>query len=122
MPTGSYSYVDPKYQIRTVEYVADKDGFHPTLNFSPPPLPQDSAAVAAAKERHLIQYNAIASSHQIGQPIIPVQTAAVQNAAERHYDLYQKIAAEHEKLAAEREAEKLAYEGATNYNNVHNSY
>ncbi|KAI4454614.1 structural contituent of cuticle [Holotrichia oblita] len=104
---GSYSYVDPKFQIRTVDYVADKNGFHPVLNFSPPPLPQDSLAVAAAKERHLAQYQAIANAHQSGQVIVPIQTPAFQKIATKHNDLYEEIAAEHARLAAEREAEKL---------------
>ncbi|KAK9754143.1 Insect cuticle protein [Popillia japonica] len=104
---GTYSYVDPKFQIRTVDYVADKNGFHPVLNFSPPPLPQDSAAVAAAKQRHLAQYQAIADAHQSGQVLVPVQTPAFQRIATKHNDLYEQIAAEHARLAAEREAEKL---------------
>ncbi|KRT80766.1 Insect cuticle protein, partial [Oryctes borbonicus] len=104
---GTYSYVDPKFQIRTVDYVADKDGFHPVLNFSPPPLPQDSAAVAQAKQRHLADFNAIASSHQSGQVIVPVQTPAFQRIATKHNALYEQIAAEHARLTAEREAEKL---------------
>ncbi|GJQ85277.1 hypothetical protein Trydic_g23176 [Trypoxylus dichotomus] len=104
---GTYSYVDPKFQIRTVDYVADKNGFHPVLNFSPPPLPQDSAAVAAAKQRHLADFDAIANSHQSGQVIVPAQTPAFQRIATKHNALYEQIAAEHARLAAEREAEKL---------------
>ncbi|XP_019866096.1 larval cuticle protein A2B [Aethina tumida] len=113
---GSYSYVDPRHQIRTVEYVADKNGFHPVLNKNPPPLPKDSAAVAQAKEKHLLQYAAIAASHQV-QPnsvLVPVDSAAVQYAKNKHLSLFQKIAEEHARIAEERKALELAEEAQKN--------
>lgn len=48
--SGLYTYVDPKQEIRAVEYLADKDGFHPKLNI---PGSVDTPVVAAAKARHL---------------------------------------------------------------------
>ncbi|XP_017768470.1 PREDICTED: cuticle protein 19.8 [Nicrophorus vespilloides] len=142
---GAYSYVDPSHKIRTVEYIADKNGFHPTLiNPVPSDLPKDSAAVSAAKEKHLQQFNTIAANHQAGyiaiprdsaavahakeahlnrynaiaeahrvvpgQVIVPLNTAAVQRASDKHHNLFVQIAADHARIAAEREAEKLAEE------------
>lgn len=56
---GAFSYIDPRQEIRTVEYTADKDGFHP--NVSPENLePQQSEAVKLATQRHLEAFNRIA--------------------------------------------------------------
>ncbi|KAJ8910089.1 hypothetical protein NQ315_013226 [Exocentrus adspersus] len=106
---GSYSYVDPRYQIRTVEYIADRSGFHPILNDAVPDLPSDTPVVAAAKENHLRRYAAIANAHQVapGQAVVPADTKAVQFAKNRHFTLFQQIAEEHARLAAERKAEGL---------------
>lgn len=106
--------MDPKFQIRTVDYVADKNGFHPILNKTPPPLPSDSPVVAAAKERHLKQYAAIANERQAlpGEVLVPLDTLTVERAKARHLSLYEKIAEEHRRLAAEQEAKKLAEEAA----------
>lgn len=102
---GSYSYVDPSFKIRKVDYVADHNGFHPVLNREAPALPNDTPVVAAAKERHLAQYARIADSHQnLPQNIVPLDSRAVQYAKDKHLTLFQKIAAEHAKIAAEREA------------------
>lgn len=59
---GSYSYVDPNQEIRTVDYVADEHGFRPTLSHEPQPQRQ-SAAVRLATERHAALYNSIAQAH-----------------------------------------------------------
>lgn len=56
--------MDPSYKIRKVDYVADQHGFHPVLNHEAPAIPQDTAVVAAAKEKHLAQYSRIADAHQ----------------------------------------------------------
>lgn len=56
---GAFSYVDPKNQVRTVQYVADEHGFHPQLSHQL----EDSAAVKAAKRQHLAAYNRIAQEH-----------------------------------------------------------
>ncbi|KAB0791296.1 hypothetical protein PPYR_03096 [Photinus pyralis] len=103
---GTYSYVDPRHQIRTVDYIADKQGFRAVLNHSPLPLPVDSPVVAAAKERHLQQYNAIAHSHQAppGYLVVPADSAAVHHAKVKHLSLYEQIAAEHARIAHERGA------------------
>jgi len=61
---GSYSYVDPSFKIRKVDYIADENGFHPVLNYAASALPKDTPVVAAAKERHLVQFSRIASQHQ----------------------------------------------------------
>lgn len=56
---GAFTYIDPRQQIRTVEYTADKDGFHP--NVSPENGgPQQSEAVKLATQRHLDIFNRIA--------------------------------------------------------------
>ncbi|XP_049839926.1 uncharacterized protein LOC126284805 [Schistocerca gregaria] len=57
---GSFAYIDPRYQVRTVEYTADKQGFHPIVS-----LPvADTPTVAAAKQKHAEQYARIAAEHQ----------------------------------------------------------
>lgn len=70
--------------------------------------------VAAAKNRHLKQYSAIANSHQAGTNekvvVVPLESKAVQYARNRHLALYQKIAEEHARLAAEIEAKRLTEE------------
>lgn len=53
---GAFSYVDPRQQIRTVEYVADKNGFRPTLSHEA----QQTEAVRKATEEHVQLYNQIA--------------------------------------------------------------
>lgn len=116
---GAYSYVDPRQQIRTVEYVADKNGFHPILSHQPK-AQEDSEAVKLAKVRHFALYNKIAerNSHpamhvEDNDNGTPKDTLAVLNAKNRHYNLYDKIAMEHAHIAAEREAERLAYEATS---------
>ena len=54
--------MDPKNKVRTVDYTADKNGFHP----------------------HLINYE--------DTQVQPVNTEAVQLANQRHFALYDKIA------------------------------
>lgn len=56
---GAFSYIDPRQEIRSVEYVADDKGFHPILSH-PSDEPQQSEAVKQATIRHLEQYNRIA--------------------------------------------------------------
>ncbi|KAG8222185.1 hypothetical protein J437_LFUL001277 [Ladona fulva] len=58
----SFSYVDPRNQVRTVEYVADKEGFHPVLSKVAPSV-TDTPAVAAAKALHLARWERIAADH-----------------------------------------------------------
>ncbi|XP_022902720.2 uncharacterized protein [Onthophagus taurus] len=99
---GSFSYVDPNYKIRTVNYVADEHGFHPNSNFAGA---EDTQAVAYAKQKHLQDFNNIAYAHQTGNVPIPGQTQAYLNVAQKHNDLYQKIAEEHARIAAERQSE-----------------
>lgn len=59
---GTFSYVDPRQQIRTVEYVADKTGFYPVLSHPQLP-PQQSEAVRKATENHYRLFNQIAEQH-----------------------------------------------------------
>lgn len=59
---GTFSYVDPRHQIRTVEYVADKSGFYPVLSHPVLP-PQQTAAVRKATDNHNRLYNQIAEQH-----------------------------------------------------------
>nr|CAD7406457.1 unnamed protein product [Timema cristinae] len=56
---GSFAYVDPRHQIRMVEYVADKNGFHPVLSN---PV-ADTPIVAAAKQHHADLFQRIAEEH-----------------------------------------------------------
>lgn len=61
---GAFSYIDPRQQIRTVEYVADKDGFHPQV--SPGGGggdPEQTEAVKQATLRHLKAFNRIAEQN-----------------------------------------------------------
>ncbi|XKL64854.1 hypothetical protein PGB90_004940 [Kerria lacca] len=57
---GLYTYIDPRHEIRTVEYTADKDGFHPILN---KPAEMDTPAVAAAKSQHFKLFNEVNRLH-----------------------------------------------------------
>ncbi|KAJ8956060.1 hypothetical protein NQ318_016510 [Aromia moschata] len=118
-PPGSYSYVDPRFKIRTVEYVADRNGFHPILNEPAPELPSDTPVVAAAKERHLRKFAAIADAHRAGpgEAVVPADTRAVQFAKNKHLSLYQQIAEEHARLAAEADALRRAEEEAASARN-----
>lgn len=61
---GAFSYVDPKNQVRTVQYVADENGFHPQLSHQL----EDSEAVKAAKRKHFAAYNRIAQEHASHTP------------------------------------------------------
>ncbi|XP_053616934.1 larval cuticle protein A3A [Plodia interpunctella] len=105
---GTFSYVDPRHKVRTVDYVADKQGFHPVLSEQPPEHPADSAAVARAKDQHHLLYAKIAEEHaQHPYPIdapSPRQSEAVALAAAKHAQLFRVIAEQHARIAAEREA------------------
>lgn len=57
---GSFSYVDPRQQIRTVDYTADKNGFHPILSHEAKPQEQ-SAAVKLETQRQAALFNKIAN-------------------------------------------------------------
>ena len=54
-----FAYVDPRHQVRTVEYVADSQGFHPVLSN---PV-ADTPTVAAAKANHHELFAKIAAEH-----------------------------------------------------------
>ncbi|XP_026488987.2 cuticle protein 21-like [Vanessa tameamea] len=105
---GTYSYVDPRQKVRTVDYVADRDGFHPVLSDVPPEHPADSASVAKAKDRHFELYAKIAEEHAHhpfpDETTVPRQSAAVAAAAAKHTQLFRVIAEQHARIAAEREA------------------
>lgn len=103
---GSFSYVDPRQKVRTVEYVADKEGFHPLLNEVPPEHPRDSESVALARDRHFQLYSKIAEEHAHPEniPSVPRQSEAVAAAALKHLNLFRVIAEQHARIAAEREA------------------
>ncbi|CAG9791673.1 unnamed protein product [Diatraea saccharalis] len=105
---GTFSYVDPRHKLRKVDYVADKEGFHPVLNEAPPDHPTDSEAVARAKDKHYQLYAQIAQQHHehpySDDVSAPQQSAAVAAAAEKHAQLFKVIAEQHARIAAEREA------------------
>lgn len=63
--SGTYSYVEPKHKVQTVEYTADKNGFHLALiNFEDAfAQPADSEAVRLAKEKHFRLYHRIAEAN-----------------------------------------------------------
>lgn len=46
-----------------MDYVADKQGFHPVLSDPLPELPRDSESVAQAKDKHFQLYAKIAEDH-----------------------------------------------------------
>ncbi|XP_068623892.1 cuticle protein 16.8-like [Battus philenor] len=105
--TGSFAYVDPRQKLRTVDYIADRDGFHPVLSDVPPEHPSDSESVAQAKERHFQLYARIAEQHAHPESIEvagPRQSEAVAAAAAKHAQLFRVIAEQHARIAAEREA------------------
>lgn len=62
MIPGEFSYVDPRNNVRTVQYVADEAGFHPVLNSGVAPV-TDTPVVARAKLRHLALKERIAAQH-----------------------------------------------------------
>lgn len=118
---GTYSYVDPKYKVRTVEYKADKNGFHPALiNFDDIfAQPADSEAVRLAKEKHMRLYQKIAEANAHNVPInLPQDSDSVAKAKNKHNELYHRIAEQHAAIAAQREAERLAYEATSVANGV----
>ncbi|XP_033216989.1 cuticle protein 16.8 [Belonocnema kinseyi] len=122
---GSYSYLDPKLKVRTVEYKADKNGFQPSLINYEDVLapPEDSEAVRLAKERHYALYARIANNNARGvQANPPLDSVSVARAKDRHHHLYQKIAAEHAAIAHQREGERLAYEATSVPNDVNESH
>ncbi|CAG9103712.1 unnamed protein product [Plutella xylostella] len=102
---GTYSYVDPGHKVRRVDYVADREGFHPVLSHAPPEHPVDSDAVAQAKLRHHELYEKIAAEHASNpHPQVPLrQSAAVLAATQQHASLFRVIAEQHARIAAERE-------------------
>ncbi|OAD52322.1 Cuticle protein 10.9, partial [Eufriesea mexicana] len=118
---GSYSFVDPKHKIRTVEYTADETGFHASLiNYEDTVAqPVDSEAVKLAKEKHFRLYEKIAEANAHGGSVnLPRDSASVGRAKDRHMHLYQKIAEEHAAIAAQREAERQAYEATSVVNDI----
>lgn len=119
---GSYSYIDPKQKLRTVQYSADDTGFHASLiNFDDAVAqPVDSEAVRLAKERHFRLYQRIAEANLHGVPDDPPRdTSSVARAKERHTELFRKIADEHAAISERREAERRAYEATSVPNDVH---
>nr|AFV27512.1 cuticular protein R&R 1 [Apis cerana cerana]AFV27513.1 cuticular protein R&R 1 [Apis cerana cerana] len=118
---GSYSFIDPKHKIRTVQYTADENGFHASLiNYEDTVVqPIDSETVRLAKEKHFRLYQKIAEANAHGVPInLPQDSASVERAKDKHIQLYQKIAEEHAAIAAQRETERLAYEATSIVNDV----
>ncbi|XP_014601840.1 PREDICTED: cuticle protein 16.8 [Polistes canadensis] len=118
---GSYSFVDPKYKVRRIDYVADQNGFHPSLINYEDTLrqPVDSEAVKLAKERHFRLYEKLAEANAHDVAInIPRDTASVSKAKDKHLQLYQKIAEEHAAIASQRKAERAAYEATSVINDV----
>lgn len=59
---GAFSQIGPDGKIRWVEYVADKDGFHPKLS-DPYNEAGQSAAVKQATLNHYRLFNKIAESN-----------------------------------------------------------
>lgn len=110
---GAFSYVDPRNQLRTVQYVADEHGFHPQLSHEQ----EDTEAVKQAKRKHFALYNRIAQEHAAegvnGAPNAayaagPRNTEAVAYATHKHLSEFERIAAEHARMRAELEAQRLS--------------
>ncbi|XP_037951812.1 uncharacterized protein LOC119682444 [Teleopsis dalmanni] len=114
---GAFSYVDPKNQLRTVQYVADENGFHPQLSHEL----EDSESVKLAKQKHFALYNKIAQEHanelhhQAAAVAGPQDSEAVVRATNKHLSLFERIAAEHAAIGAQHEAERKALEAAGAY-------
>ncbi|XP_038118714.1 uncharacterized protein LOC6034005 [Culex quinquefasciatus] len=120
---GSFSYVDPRNQVRTVEYIADAHGFYPRLSHLQK-SPQQTEAVERASQKHFALYAKIAAEHanphyQHVEASLPRDTVAVSKAKDRHFTLYEKIAQDHARIAAEREAERLAFEATSEVTLLH---
>ena len=106
MVRGSYAYLDPNYEWRQVQYVADKDGFHVDPSVlpvaSPLNLPHDTVAVANAKLQHQQLFEAIAlrNSQLPVAPEVshPQETKAVANNRAQFQSDFERIAAEHARL------------------------
>jgi len=123
---GSFSYVDPKNEVRTVQYIADENGFRPKLSH---PV-QDTEANRRATAQHLKLYDEIALSHaQSGNTLqdharavasapLPYNSEAVIRETNKHLNLYDKIVHEHAQIAAEREADRIAFEATSEANHV----
>ncbi|XP_058116634.1 cuticle protein 8 [Anopheles ziemanni] len=115
---GSFSYVDPRNQVRTVEYTADSNGFYPVLSHLPKTT-QQTEAVALAEQKHYALYAKIAQEHAdahsglVVEPKLPKDTVAVAKAKDRHLSLYEKIAQDHARIGAEQEAQRLAFEATS---------
>ncbi|XP_045503167.1 cuticle protein 16.8-like [Colias croceus] len=105
---GTFSYVDPRQKVRTVDYIADREGFHPVLSDPLPEHPRDSESVAQAKDKHFALYAQIAEDHahhpHPDEASFPRQSEAVAAAAAKHAQLFRVIAEQHARIAAEREA------------------
>ncbi|XP_053680849.1 uncharacterized protein LOC128731741 isoform X2 [Anopheles nili] len=121
---GSFSYVDPRNQVRTVEYTADAHGFYPVLSHLPK-TPQQTEAVAREQQKHHELYAKIAQEHAEAhsglaqEPKLPKDTVAVAKAKDRHLSLYEKIAQEHARIGAEQEAQRLAFEATSEVYHEH---
>ncbi|EDW00760.1 GH21063 [Drosophila grimshawi] len=121
---GAFSYVDPSHQVRTVQYVADENGFHPQLSHKL----EDSEAVKAAKQRHFADYNRIAqehaSQHTHGQAshiaAAPQGSAAVIHATQKHLNAFDRIAAEHAAIGRQQEAQRLALAAQSDHSEIDN--
>ncbi|XP_055325456.1 uncharacterized protein LOC129579403 [Sitodiplosis mosellana] len=109
---GAFSYVDPRNEIRSVEYTADKYGFHPVLSHQDD-APHQSEAVKQATIRHFEQYNRIAEQNANGNIVVPSDSAAVARAKDRHFTLFEQIAQEHQRLGAELEAKRALFESTS---------
>jgi len=103
---GAYSFIDPAQNIRSVEYVADKDGFRPILSH-PLAAPRQSEAVQLATNKHIDLYNRIAEEHahpELNAAVpSPRDSASVAYAKQRHHNLFESIAADHARIGAEQE-------------------
>ncbi|KAH8421043.1 hypothetical protein KR222_005728, partial [Zaprionus bogoriensis] len=119
---GAFSYVDPKNQVRTVQYVADEHGFHPQLSHEL----EDSAAVKAAKRKHFAAYNRIAQEHanhtpgQVALANAPHASAAVAHATQKHLSAFDRIAAEHAAIGAQQEAQRIALAAQSEHGDIDN--
>lgn len=116
---GTFSYVDPNKEVRTVNYVADENGFHPQLSHEP----KDTEANIRAKNKHIKLYNKIAAQNADPEyhpvDVRPLESEAVVRATNKHLSLYEKIAEEHARIGAEQEAERLAFEATSEVNEVY---
>lgn len=114
---GSYSYLDPVGRAITVQYIADKSGYHAASNEVPVSAPGVTPVVTRGQNSELQYYAAsaptIVPASVLGNLPAPIaDTPEVAAAREAHLRLHQAALEAHAAAVAEAEAKEAAGEGA----------